>query len=73
MQIKIDDKAGFCFGVVKAIGVADDYINGSVRFTLGRATTKEDLDYTVNCLITVVKKLRTLSPINLKVGGTENV
>lgn len=59
--------------VLKAIGVADDYINGSVRFTLGRATTKEDLDYTVNCLATVVKKLRTLSPINLKLGGVENV
>ena len=59
--------------VLQAMGVSDDYINGAVRFTLGRATTKEDLDYTVTCLISIVKKLRTVSPINLKVGGPENV
>ena len=59
--------------VLQAIGVSDDYINGAVRFTLGRATTKEDLDYTVNCLISIVKKLRTLSPVNLKVEVPENV
>ncbi len=59
--------------VLQAMGVNDDYINGTVRFTFGRATTKEDLDYTVNCLITVVKKLRSLSPVSLKIGGPENV
>ena len=59
--------------VLQAIGVNEDYINGAVRFTLGRATTKEDLDYAVVCLINVVKKLRTLSPINIKVEGSANV
>lgn len=59
--------------VLQAIGVHDDYINGAVRFTLGRATTKEDLDYTVNCLINIVRKLRSVSPINIKVEGVENV
>ncbi len=59
--------------VLQAIGVSDEYIYGAVRFTLGRATTKEDLDYTINCLTTVVKKLRTLSPVNIKAGGSENV
>ena len=59
--------------VLQAIGVGKDYINGAVRFTLGRATTKEDLDYTVNCLITILKKLRTVSPINLKTEVAENV
>ncbi len=59
--------------VLQAIGVNEDYINGAVRFTLGRATTKEDLDYAVVCLINVVKKLRTLSPINIKMEGSANV
>ena len=59
--------------VLQAIGVGDDYINGAVRFTLGRATTKEDLDYTVSCLVTILKKLRTVSPVNIKVEVPENV
>ncbi len=59
--------------VLQAIGVNDDYINGAVRFTLGRATTREDLDYTVTCLVEVVKKLRSLSPINIKTEGAINV
>ena len=59
--------------VLQAIGVSADYINGAVRFTLGRATTKEDLDYTVTCLVNIIKKLRTLSPINIKMEGSANV
>ena len=59
--------------VLQAMGVNDDYINGAVRFTLGRATTKEDLDYTVLCLINIVKKLRALSPVNIKVEVPTNV
>ena len=59
--------------VLQAMGVSDDYINGAVRFTLGRATTKEDLDYTVICLVNIVKKLRALSPVNIKVEVPENV
>ncbi|MCM1403931.1 MAG: cysteine desulfurase [Prevotella sp.] len=59
--------------VLQAMGVSDDYINGAVRFTLGRATTKEDLDYTVICLVNIVKRLRTLSPVNIKVEVPDNV
>ncbi len=59
--------------VLQAMGVNDDYINGAVRFTLGRAITKEDLDYVVNCLINVVKKLRSLSPVNLRMEVLANV
>lgn len=54
--------------VLQAMGVSDDMINGSVRFSLGRSTTKEDIDYTVANLINIVKKLRAMSPLNLKVG-----
>ena len=59
--------------VLQAMGLSDEYINGAVRFTLGRATTKDDLDYTVICLVNIVKKLRALSPVNIKVEVPENV
>jgi cysteine desulfurase len=49
--------------VLTAMGVSDELVNGTVRFTLGRNTTKEDIDYTVAELIKVVKKLRSMSPI----------
>lgn len=57
--------------VLQAMNVDDDYINGAVRFTLGRSTTKEDIDYTVENLITIVHRLRAISPI--KLGGNKNV
>ena len=44
--------------VLSAIGVSDELIHGSVRFTVGDFTTKEDLDYTVDCLKAVVSRLR---------------
>ena len=59
--------------VLQAMNVSDDYINGAVRFTLGRATTKEDLDYTVNVLVSVIKKLRSLSPVSVKAEVADNV
>lgn len=52
--------------VLQAMGVSDEMINGSVRFSLGRSTTKEEIDYTVANLVAIVKKLRAMSP--LKVG-----
>jgi cysteine desulfurase len=55
--------------VLTAMGVPDEMINGSVRFTLGRATTKEDIDYTLEKLAEVVKKLRKISALPLKKGG----
>lgn len=54
--------------VLQAMGVSDEMINGSVRFSLGRSTTKEDIDYTVANLVTIVKKLRALSPLKLEGG-----
>jgi len=49
--------------VLTAMGVPDELINGSLRFTLGRSTTKEDIDYTVAELEKAVKKLRSISAI----------
>ena len=49
--------------VLGAMKVADELAQGSIRFTLGRNTTKEDIDYTVEELCRAVKKLRSMSAI----------
>lgn len=51
--------------VLRAIGQNNDIIHGSIRFTLGKDTTKEDLTYTIETLKICVKKLQALSPIPL--------
>ncbi|MGB9788963.1 MAG: cysteine desulfurase NifS [Dictyoglomus turgidum] len=48
--------------VLSAIGVPVELVHGSLRFTLGLWTTKEDLDYTLDVLERVVDKLRAISP-----------
>ncbi len=51
--------------VLQAIGLPREIIHGSLRLTLGRETTKKDIDYVLKILPPIVKKLRQLSPINL--------
>jgi len=54
--------------VLEAMGVPQEIANGTIRFSVSKATTKEDIDYTVEKLIKVVEKLRAISPISLKGG-----
>lgn len=54
--------------VLTALGVPVEMIHGTVRFTVGDFTTKEDIDYVVDALKTIVTRLRELSPINEKKG-----
>ena len=49
--------------VLKALGAGDDLAHSSIRFGLGRWTTEEEVDYVVNKLITVVTRLREMSPL----------
>jgi len=49
--------------VLAAMGVPDELNQGSIRFSLGRNTTKADIDYTVNELVKAIKKLRSMSAI----------
>ncbi len=49
--------------VLRALGRSDELAHSSIRFTLGRFTTQEEVDYTVNHLRTKVEKLRDLSPL----------
>ena len=54
--------------VLTALGVPVEMIHGTVRFTVGDFTTKEDIEYVVDSLKNIVTKLRELSPINEKKG-----
>lgn len=54
--------------VLVALGVPVEMIHGTVRFTVGDFTTKEDIDYVVDNLKLIVEKLRALSPINAQKG-----
>lgn len=54
--------------VLSALGIPVERIHGTLRFTVGDFTTKEDLDYVVEKLIEIVKNLRDLSPISREKG-----
>src|SRR5579872_824458 len=49
--------------VLKALGVGDDLANTSIRFGLGRFSTDEEVDYVVEKLTNVVRRLREMSPL----------
>ena len=49
--------------VLKALGAGDDLAHSSIRFGLGRWSTKEEVDYVADKLTSVVTKLRDMSPL----------
>jgi cysteine desulfurase len=49
--------------VLKALGAGDDLAHSSIRFGLGRWTTKEEVDYVADKLTNVVTRLRDMSPL----------
>ncbi len=49
--------------VLRAIGRNDELAHSSIRFTIGRFTTEEDIDYTITLIRDKVNKLRELSPL----------
>src|SRR5437867_2769721 len=49
--------------VLKALGAGDDLAHSSIRFGLGRFTTKEEVDYVADKLANVVTRLREMSPL----------
>src|SRR5499425_2471685 len=49
--------------VLKALGAGDDLAHSSIRFGLGRWTTKEEVDYVAEKLTSVVSRLRDMSPL----------
>jgi cysteine desulfurase len=49
--------------VLRALGRSDELAHSSIRFTIGRFTTEEEIDYAVRLLRAKIGKLRELSPL----------
>jgi cysteine desulfurase len=49
--------------VLRACGVPDDLAHASLRFGLGRFTTAEEIEYTIDEVTRNVKHLRSLNPM----------
>ena len=52
--------------VIRALGRDDELARGSIRFSLGKDTTDEDIDYVLEVLPRAVENLRRLSPLYQK-------
>jgi cysteine desulfurase len=49
--------------VLKGLGVGDELAHSSLRLSMGRWTTKEEVDFAVKKIVEAVKKLRVMSPL----------
>lgn len=49
--------------VLRALGRNDELAHSSIRFTVGRFTTEQEIDYTIQLLKSKIGKLRDLSPL----------
>jgi len=49
--------------VLRALGRSDELAHSSIRFTLGRFTTEEEVDFAINLIKQKIGKLRDLSPL----------
>lgn len=48
--------------VLMALGMPEEIAHGSIRFTLGKDTTREEIDFTIEKMEEIIKKLRDMSP-----------
>ncbi|WP_165310473.1 IscS subfamily cysteine desulfurase [Vibrio ziniensis] len=49
--------------VLRALGLDDELAHSSIRFSFGRFTTEEDIDYAIELIRVAVNKLREMSPL----------
>ncbi len=49
--------------VLRALGRSDELAHSSIRFTIGRFTTEEDVDFAIDLLKRKIERLRELSPL----------
>jgi cysteine desulfurase len=49
--------------VLRALGRSDELAHSSIRFTLGRYTTEEEVDFAISLIKEKVDRLRDLSPL----------
>ena len=55
--------------VLKGMGVEWSLAQGSLRFSLGRENTQEEIEYALDSLVTVVAQLREISPMSIMETG----
>ena len=56
--------------VILALGRPYEFAHGNLRFSLGRKTTKQEVDYVLSVLPKIVETLRKISPINVEMDAT---
>ncbi|MCP4711661.1 MAG: cysteine desulfurase, partial [Planctomycetes bacterium] len=49
--------------VLWALNLSNELSQGSIRFSLGRLNTDQEIDFAVNCIVEAVQKLRRISPL----------
>ncbi len=49
--------------VLRALGLNDELAHSSIRFSLGRFTTEEEIDYVIGVIRNAIHKLREMSPL----------
>ena len=59
--------------VLKAIGLSDEQAHGSLRLTLSRFNTEEEIDYALKMIPKYVEKLRKISPLGRLVQGVKKL
>jgi cysteine desulfurase len=61
--------------VLKALGLSDEQAHATLRFGLGRGTSREELDEAIDALVAVVREMREESPthraVRARAGGDE--
>lgn len=49
--------------VLLAMGIPVEFAHGTIRFSLGKYNTKEEIDYTIEAVVEIIGKLRMMSPL----------
>ncbi len=58
--------------VILALGRPYEVAHGSIRFTMSKYTTKEELDHVIEKMPAIVKRLRDISPVHLTMEEIQN-